>query len=232
MIIAFALVLILSHGSLCDTDSFAPAQVAPDQVSHMDGLIPGSIALLNLMRGKAYVGVYLNSGGYLNALKTLVKKDFKEFERQFQEALTADGQKLHECMKGGTYQEKLDFAWDAYAETKLKDRGFTERFKRAYVELDEFEMFVGSMSVFHFGARYPCFVPLEKMPMGAWHLRWHLYVGNMQVPVTEAIEDDPEFLRQCEGKVVTDEPVEQNTINLLDPPAQYHGLRTALGRLP
>jgi hypothetical protein len=184
-----------------------------------------------MMRGKAYVGVYLNSGGCINALKKLVSTDYTTFEAQFRTAVTDDSKLLQECMKGGTYEENLAMAWDAYAEAKLKELGFAERFKRVYIELDEFEMFLGSMSVFHFGARYPCFVPLEDMPPGAWHLRWHLYTGNMLVRVDEAFEESTEFLKAAKGKVFTDEPVEKNTIDLFTLPDHHRGLRPVLRRL-
>ena len=211
--------------------SCARAQAAPDQAPHLDALIGGIIVLLNMMRGKAYVGVYLNSGGCINALKKLAKRDYKEFEVQFKNATTADGEKLYECMKGGTYQENLDMAWDAYAETKLNELGFTERFKRAYIELDEFEMFLGSMSVYHFGAMYPCFVPLVDIPADSWHLRWHLYTGNRQVRVAEAFAESEEFVKANEGKIVTDEPVADHTIDIFDLPDEFRGLQTALRRL-
>jgi len=184
-----------------------------------------------MMQGKAYVGVYLNSGGCINALKKLVRADHEAFEAQFKVAVTDDGQLLRTCMKGETYDENLAMAWDAYAETKLKELGFAESFKRVYIELDEFEMFVGSMSVFHFGARYPCLTPLEDMPPGAWHLRWHLYTGNMLVRVNEAFEESREFLEASKGKVVTDEPVYMNTIDLFRLPDHQRGLRTVLRRL-
>jgi hypothetical protein len=64
-------------------------------------------------------------------------------------------------------------AMEAYAETRLKELSLTECFKLEYVELDEFEMVLGSMSVLYFCARYLCLVPLGDMPQGMWHLHWH-----------------------------------------------------------
>jgi hypothetical protein len=43
-------------------------------------------------------------------------------------------------------------AMEAYAETRLKELSLTECFKLEYVELDEFEMVLGSMSVLYFCA--------------------------------------------------------------------------------
>lgn len=201
--------------------------MAPDQAPHLDALIGGIIILLNMMFGKAYIGVYLNSGGFINALKQLVKSDYEDFKSQFAQAKTADGRPLSEAMKGGSFENNLDMAWDWYAETKLKGSDFYEPFQRVYIELEEFEMFLGSMSVYHFGARYPCFVPLSKMPIDAWHLRLHMYIGNKQVLLANAVENSKEFSKECEGKVVGDEPVAKNTIDLLSLPANHRGLRPA-----
>jgi len=140
--------------------------VAPDQSSHLDALIGGIVVLLNMMpQGYAYVGVHLNSGGCIHALKNLIRKDYKEFCQQFGTAMTDDGRRLQDAMKGQSYQDKLDMAWELYAVEKLAEGGFTEKFQRVYFELEEFEMFLGSMAVFHFGARYPCFCGQEPIPL-------------------------------------------------------------------
>ena len=47
-------------------------QEGPDQCSHLDALIGGMIVLLNMMPGFAYLGVHLNSGGCIHALKNLI----------------------------------------------------------------------------------------------------------------------------------------------------------------
>ena len=207
--------------------SCAAVQVAPDQAPHLDALIGGLLVLLNMNRGKAYVGVYLNSGGCINALKKMRQTDYEEFKRQFAAAETRDGRRLCDVMKGRTYQENLDMAWDEYAKKRLSELGFAKKFERAYIELDEFEMFLGSMSVYHFGAMYPCFVPLEKINADAWHLRMHLYIGQVQVRVSEAVEDSAQFKRQNSGNIMTDEPVAKYTIDLLQLPRQMRAIRTA-----
>ena len=201
--------------------------MAPDQASHLDALIGGIIVLLNMMPGMAYLGVHLNSGGCIHALKNLVRQDYMEFCRQFEVARTVDGKLLHSAMKGRSHQDNLDMAWELYACEKLADLGFTEKFKRVYVELEEFEMFLGSMAVFHFGARYPCFCGLDPIPLDWWHVRLHLYIGNRLVRVEDAVADDKEFLQTAKKKNVVEDPVAQNTIDLFDPPAQWRGLRAA-----
>ena len=172
--------------------------MAPDQSSHLDALIGGIVVLLNMMpQGYAYVGVHLNSGGCIHALKNLIRKDYKEFCQQFGTAMTDDGRRLQDAMKGQSYQEKLDMAWELYAVEKLAEGGFTEKFQRVYFELEEFEMFLGSMAVFHFGARYPCFCGQEPIPLDWWHLRLHLYIGSRLVRVEEAVADGKKFLHEA-----------------------------------
>ncbi len=55
-------------------------------------------------------------------------------------------------------------------------------------------MFLGSMAVFHFGARYPCFCGQEPIPLDWWHLRLHLYIGSRLVRVEDAVADGKKFL--------------------------------------
>ena len=148
-------------------------QEGPDQCSHLDALIGGMIVLLNMMPGFAYLGVHLNSGGCIHALKNLIRRDYKEFCQQFVSAKAVDGRLLSDAMKGRSYQENLDMAWELYACDELAKQGFTKKFQRAYVELEEFEMLLGSMAVFHFGARYPCFCGREPIPLNWWHVRLH-----------------------------------------------------------
>lgn len=181
------------------------------------------------MQGTAYLGVHLNSGGCIADLKQLIQTDYAEFERQFDEAKTMDGRSLSEAMEGRTRQENLDMAWDLYARAELEKKGHTEKFERAYIELEEFEMFLGSMSVFHFGARYPCFPEIEEIPDNWWHARLHFYVGNMLVRKTEAAAAGAEqFEKENRYRTFANEPVADNTIDLSELPQRvWRGLRTA-----
>jgi hypothetical protein len=182
------------------------------------------IVLLNMMPGFAYLGVHLNSGGCIHALKNLVRRDYKEFCQQFASAKAVDGQQLSDAMKGRSYQENLDMAWELYAYGELAKQGFTKKFQRAYVELEEFEMLLGSMAVYHFGARYPCFCGREPIPLNWWHVRLHIYIGNKLVPVEDAISTDKEFLKSVKNKNVASDPIEKHTIDPFDPPAGWRGL--------
>ena len=199
-------------------------QEGPDQCSHLDALIGGMIVLLNMMPGFAYLGVHLNSGGCIHALKNLVRRDYKEFCQQFASAKAVDGQQLSDAMKGRSYQENLDMAWELYAYGELAKQGFTKKFQRAYVELEEFEMLLGSMAVYHFGARYPCFCGREPIPLNWWHVRLHIYIGNKLVPVEDAISTDKEFLKSVKNKNVASDPIEKHTIDPFDPPVGWRGL--------
>jgi len=208
-------------------------QVSPDQMYHLDAAIYGLIVLLNMMPGKAYLGVYLNSGGAIHALKLLIEKDYAAFGAEFAEASTASvdsggpGRRLVGAMQGRSYQEKLDMAWGLYARRKLTVLGFCSIWERAYLELDEFEMVLASMAVCHFGAQYPCFSRQEPIPSDWWHLRLHLYVGNKlvlpnQVVLVDAVE------KELKNHNVVEEPVASSTINLLKPPPHLRGLLAAL----
>ena len=199
-------------------------QEGPDQCSHLDALIGGMIVLLNMMPGFAYLGVHLNSGGCIHALKNLVRRDYQEFCQQFASAKAVDGQQLSDAMKGRSYQENLDMAWELYAYGELVKPGFTKKFQRAYVELEEFEMLLGSMAVYHFGARYPCFCGREPIPLNWWHVRLHIYIGNKLVPVEDAVSTDKEFLKSVKNKNVASDPIEKHTIDPFDPPARWRGL--------
>ena len=182
------------------------------------------IVLLNMMPGFAYLGVHLNSGGCIHALKNLVRRDYKEFCQQFASAKAVDGQQLSDAMKGRSYQENLDMAWELYAYGELAKQGFTKKFQRAYVELEEFEMLLGSMAVYHFGARYPCFCGREPIPLNWWHVRLHIYIGNKLVPVEDAVSTDKEFLKSVKNKNVASDPIEKHTIDPFDPPVGWRGL--------
>ena len=211
-------------------------QVAPDQDSHLDAWIYGLLVLLNMTRGKAYLGTYLRSGGCISFLKQLVRTEYERFCKGFVAArLPEDGELLSAKMKGRDSSENLDMAWEVYAEERLKVAGFADTWERAYIELDEFELALGSMSVFHFGARWPCFSKDEQIPLDWWHLRLHIYCGCKEVRRSESIfsEDGPEDGPEDEAMVnsVT-EAVSEVTVDLHQPVGIWRGMLPALGKLP
>jgi hypothetical protein len=142
--------------------------------------------------------------------------------------MVADGRLLCQEMKGRNAVENLDTAWRLYAREKLGDKGFTKKFERAYIELEEFEMPLGSMAVYHFGARHPCFSGHVKIPLDWWHLRLHLYIGNRLVKSDEA-KEDVDVKKAAKNKAFFDEPVARNTIDLISPPevSQWRALKAA-----
>ena len=143
---------------------------------------------------------------------------------QFVSAKAVDGRLLSEAMKGRSYQANLDMAWELYACEELAKQGFTKKFQRAYVELEEFEMLLGSMAVYHFGARYPCFCGREPIPLNWWHVRLHIYIGNRLVPVEDAVSTEDEFLKSVKNKNVVSDPIAKHTVDPFDPPAHWRGL--------
>ena len=84
------MVLTVTAARCADFQVKAPGRVAGplpevshDQHAHLDALLCGIFMLVNLMAGKNHVGVMLNSGGCVHALKELVDKDFDRFEEEF-----------------------------------------------------------------------------------------------------------------------------------------------------
>ena len=188
----------------------------------MDGMIYGLIVLFNMMPGKAYVGVHLNSGGCIHALKRLIKEKYNKFCAYFKSSGLAGR------MKGRSDEEKLDMAWGEYARKELAKRGFDKPWERVYLELDEFEMFLGSFSVFHFGSRYPCFSRVAPIPRDWWHLRLHLYIGNKLIRAEKIVDTEKETAKLVRDHVVVTEPVANNTIDLANPPPVWRGVLASL----
>ena len=188
----------------------------------MDGMIYGLIVLFNMMPGKAYVGVHLNSGGCIHALKRLIDKDYARFCVEFEVSGLADE------MNGRSDEEKLDMAWGEYARRELAKLYFDKPWERVYLELDEFEMFLGSFSVFHFGSRYPCFSRVAPIPRDWWHLRLHLYIGNKLIRAEKIVDTEKETAKLVRDHVVVTEPVANNTIDLANPPPVWRGVLASL----
>ena len=189
-----------------------------------------------MTKGKAYLGTYLRSGGCVHFIKQLVRTEYERFSQDFFTVRSKGEELLCDHMQGGSRDRNLDMAWELYVEEKLKVAGFADKWERAYIELDEFELALGSMSVFHFGAKWSCFFSNEEgiIPLEWWHLRLHIYCGCKQVRPAEA------FMPQSDADVdsvkvnsVTEE-VSEATIDLHDPPTTsiWRGMLPALAKLP
>ena len=149
-----------------------------DQHGHLDALLKGMLMLVNLMPGKSYLGIFLGSGGCVDAMRELIEKEYDHFESAF-------WSDLKRVMKGTDDEEMLERAWRIYSRWRLEELGFKAEWKRAYLELDEFDLFMGSYCVFHFGARFPLFFgddALRQVPVEWYNLRLHLYSGDKFVP--------------------------------------------------
>jgi hypothetical protein len=172
------------HGLSCgySADVRDSLQVSHDQHGHLDALLRGMLMLVNLMPGKSYLGIFLGSGGCINAMRKLIEEEYDGFESVFHNDLT-------KLMKGTDEEEKLERAWRIYSRRRLEELGFGDKWKRAYLELDEFDLFMGSYSVFHFGARFPLFFgddALRAVPLEWYNLRLHLYSGDKDVPAGQS----------------------------------------------
>jgi hypothetical protein len=198
----------------------------------LDAWIYGLLVLLNMNRGKAYLGTYLRSGGCVHFLKELVRTEYERFRVEFMSVRLPDGKLLSQEMRGRDPAENLDVAWKLYAEEKLKGSGFADTWERAYIELDEFELALGSMSVYHFGARWPCFSKDEPIPLDWWHLRLHIYCGCKEVRPSEAVTLQVESGSDAIVNSVT-EAVSDFTVDLHQPSGEiWRGMLPALDKLP
>ena len=113
-------------------------------------------------------------------------------------------------MKGTDDVEKLERAWRIYSRWRLEALGFGGKWKCAYLELDGFDLFMASFSMFHFGARFPLFFgddALRQVPLDWYNLRLHLYSGDKYVPAGQSNV-------QLYGHK---QPVQNDTIALEDP---------------
>jgi len=165
------------------------------------------LMLVNLMPGKSYLGIYLGSGGCVNAMRKLIEEEYDDFESAFKSD-------LKHRMKGTDEEEMLERAWRIYSRWRLEAEGFGGKWKRAYLELDEFDLFMCSYSVFHFGARFPLFFgddALRQVPSDWYNLRLHLYSGDKDVPAGQSNV-------QLKGHK---QAVEMDTIALEDPIPLY-----------
>ena len=100
--------------------------------------------------------------------------------------------------------------WRIYSRCRLEALGFGGKWKCAYLELDGFDLFMASFSMFHFGARFPLFFgddALRPVPQDWYNLRLHLYSGDKDVPAGQS------NVRLRGHK----QPVQNDTIALDDP---------------
>jgi hypothetical protein len=151
-----------------------------EQSGHLDGINPGLFYLMTMMMlGHSWVGIYLNSGRYVGALKKLALDDFWRFKQEFAVYPCVDasgnavlgGKTFKDTMPGDCDQAKLRAAWKAYADFKLRDLNL--QWKRVYVRIPEGALLLSSMATFHFGSRFPLVFSRKVVPDDLWHMRMH-----------------------------------------------------------
>jgi hypothetical protein len=146
--------------------------------------------VINLTPGKGYIGAVLNSAGFIHPLKKLSREEFAQFKREFNELPCPgdeEGRKLIEVMPGSDVGLKLRAAWRIYAVRKLSQQGVDVKrpWTRAYIEMAKGVMAICSMSLLHFGTRFPLFFDNRPVPDNLWHLRLHMYIGSKLRPRLE-----------------------------------------------
>lgn len=199
---------LMSKGSSClDLLHAQPkakiGNISGEQDAHLDGLIDAIFALMSLTRGRGSLGIVLNSAEWIYALKNLSREEFVPFRQEFYDFLCPgdpEGRKLIDMMPGKDKKLKLRAAWRLYAVRKLSAQGYVEKqWKRAYVEMEEGVMAICSMSLLHFGTRFPLYFDNRPVPDNLWHLRLHMYVGSKLRP---RLEGEGALLDQVQDSTV------------------------------
>ncbi len=130
----------------------------------------------------AYLGIYVNSAKCVSEIKRITGDEYKQFSEEFDAARSTKtpGQLLVDVMKGTSRDEKQWVAWSYYILRRLKSAGFNDLWERKYVKASEFQAVVASLSLVHFGARFPMTFegpPLDKF-QNLYQIRMHSYLGR------------------------------------------------------
>ena len=191
---------------------------------------------LNLMASIAYFGMYLFSGGAVHFVKML-KKDgvYKQFCDKFPSVRSAkdptkflrdtflEGSSsipfssamlellltLKMTVSGASYAEKLATAWACYVQRRLHAAGFRNEWVRIYAEVLEFYFIVGSLSLVHFGPRFPLLFGGVGPTEEDWSVRLHRYITDDIYRVNEEVEKET-------GHRFDSEEVEEHTVDIRD----------------
>jgi hypothetical protein len=179
-------------------------EMVGDQSIHLDADTSGLLTWMNYtafnhdtaQENKSYLGVYLYSAGCISAIRKLAEKYYDSFVKKFQEHLV-DGKRLCECMKGPSQAEKLSIAWSVFVNQELVKQKKSDHWKRVYVEVDEFEAIIASLSTVHFGARFPLkFGEQAKETLRTLsHVRMHSYLGRRVLTSSERVQETTIDLR-------------------------------------
>ena len=163
-------------------------KTSEDQDVHLDGLTNAIFSVTSLA-SKGSFGVIVNSAGFIHPLKKLSRDEFIPFKRDFNEFPRPgdpEGRKLIDMMPGGDARLKLRAAWRLYSVRRLSQQGIVLKpWKRAYIEMAEGVTAICSMSMLHFGTRFPLYFDNRPVPDDLWHLRLHMYIGSKLRPLLE-----------------------------------------------
>jgi len=205
--------------SILDSRGISINTMVPDQDFHLDADAKGLFTWLNCtpchlnrtQKNKSYLGVYLNSSRCISAIRNLHGLHYTKFESEFRNYMVNGNTPLHQAMRGrGSECDKLAMAWATFVKDKL---GNDERYtwKRAYLELEEFDGIIAGLSVVHFGARYPLLFGADcesdRIPEST-HVRLHSYVGRR----IDESRDDP----QATTVDLRRHPVYQSALQFID----------------
>jgi hypothetical protein len=191
---------------------------------------------LNLMASAAHFGMYLFSGGPVHFVKML-KKDgvYDRFCEQFPTVRSVkdparylkdtflEGSSsipfssamlellltLQMIDSGASYAEKLATAWACYVQRRLHEEGFRKKWVRVYAEIPEFYFIVGSLSLVHFGPRFPLLFGGDQPEHEDWSVRIHRYITDDTYRVCEEVERETGQRYDCEN-------VELHTVDIRD----------------
>jgi hypothetical protein len=129
----------------------------------------------------AYLGVYISSAQCISELKKIAIRDYYNFEYEFSNTYTQQGEKLSDKMRFGP-ELNLWVAWSHYVSVKLAETGHDQIWKRIYIKASPFEALIASLSTVHFSARFPLMdcAPNEPGLLDHYNLRMHSYIFSVQ----------------------------------------------------
>jgi hypothetical protein len=173
---------------------------------HLDAASWGLLTWVNCMAEgvdspqiDAYLGIYVNSAKCVSEVKRIAGEEYKQFSEEFDKARSTKtpGRQLVDVMKGSSRDEKLWIAWSYYILQRLKSAGVNDLWTRKYVKASEFQAVVASLSLVHFGARFPMIFegpPPDKF-QNLYQIRMHSYLGRTWIRATSLNASGAHFER-------------------------------------
>lgn len=174
-------------------------KMVPDQSFHLDAETSGVLTWMNCtafnhetaQENQSYLGVYLNSARCISAIKKLGSECYEDLKNAISAWTLPDESSLLKRIEWGSFSEKLSIVWSDFVQCQLRKQKIDQTWKRAYLEIDEFEGIIASLSTVHFGARFPMVFeggPVGTHSAGISHLRMHSYIGREVATSDQAVE--------------------------------------------